>query len=855
MVKEFISFDVKTGMKNIIGRDLITDDFIAIYELVKNSYDAYAEDVVLTFNSDEIIIADNGKGMSRKDLKDKWFAVAYSAKKDGTEDPKNELEDGDPKRKSHLANLKSRRFYAGAKGVGRFSCDRLGNELELITRKQDEKTANKVNVDWTQFEGDSKQSFSAIQIPLERINRLVIFPKNKPHGSILRISGLNSLWDEEKLTELKRSLEKLINPFSEQKDFKIEIIAPQFLETDINKAKNQKINGVITNSILKVLDIKTTQIAVKIEGKKIITKLIDRGNLIYHIEESNKRNKIIDELDISLYFLNRSAKINFGKIMDIDVVNYGSVFLFKNGFRVQPYGDVADDSWEIDGRKQQGYNRFLGTRDLFGKVELTTENFDEFKEVSSRDGGLVETQGKKYLFELFLDKALKRLERYVVGVLWGEGFMRKNYFINTNIAQRLREDLKNDKDKDNYEDIRANLGSKIDFVNLIKSLSDDNNIKIISYDKALVDLVNESLDVVQPKFIQDLEKIAERTSDQKLLNQVKLTAASFDKLLQEKNEAERKEAEEREKRIAAERKAKEEEEKRKHAEKKAFDAEIRRKDAEIDAERKEKEKIKAENERLIAEKRALEELEKRKAEQEKNKSLNEQLSIESQKNQYLNSTRKTLSDDAEQLIHSIDLYVGNASTYINELLQDDAITYQTKDNLYHIKNNIDKALKVSQIIIKSNFDYKHTSQRINLTKYIKEYLEDLEISRKDLKIDAQGILDHFSFLNPIDIDIILDNLISNSAKANATHVIVEFAKDKAIKQITMHYFDNGDGVPERLANNPQSIFELGVRESTEKGSGIGMYDAKKRMINMKGDIAFIGNGIRLKGAAFKLTFK
>ena len=43
MDKEYISFDIKTGMKNIIGRDLITDDFIAIYELVKNSYDAYAD--------------------------------------------------------------------------------------------------------------------------------------------------------------------------------------------------------------------------------------------------------------------------------------------------------------------------------------------------------------------------------------------------------------------------------------------------------------------------------------------------------------------------------------------------------------------------------------------------------------------------------------------------------------------------------------------------------------------------------------------------------------------------------------------------------------------------------------------
>ena len=69
MDKGVLNFDVKTGMKNIIGRDLITDDFIAIYELVKNSYDAYANRVKITFKKDEIIIADNGKGMSENDLK------------------------------------------------------------------------------------------------------------------------------------------------------------------------------------------------------------------------------------------------------------------------------------------------------------------------------------------------------------------------------------------------------------------------------------------------------------------------------------------------------------------------------------------------------------------------------------------------------------------------------------------------------------------------------------------------------------------------------------------------------------------------------------------------------------------
>lgn len=836
MDKGKLKFDVKTGMKNIIGRDLITDDFIAIYELVKNSYDAYADYVKIYFSKNEIIISDNGKGMSKDDLEKKWFAVAYSAKKDKTED-------NDLKRYSHLNNLKSRRFYAGAKGVGRFSCDRLGEDLELITSKINSNITYKVNVDWREFEKDAQQSFGSIEIPFEEIGNENIFPQKKTHGTILKIKNLNSTWDKDKLQELRRSLEKLINPFSKVNSFKIEIIAEEFIELDKNSKNNLKINGVVDNSILKVLDIKTTQIDLSLKGDTITTKIIDRGTLIYHIEEPNKYKSIIDDLEINLYFLNRSAKINFGKLMDIEPVNYGNIFLFKNGFRVQPYGNVGDDSWKLDSSKQQGFGRNLGTRELFGKVELTTDNNIEFKEVSSRDGGLVETKGKKFLFDIFEQKALKRLERYVTGVLWGEAFKRKKYFLNEEIADLQREGLKEDKDKDTYEDALGNIGSKIDFVNLIKTLSDDKEIKIINYNKDLVSFVNEKIDIVQPKFIAELEKIAEKTNDKILLDQVKLTEDNFNKLAKEKEDAEKSEEEERKRRIEAEKQAEIEKQKREEAERKQKKEEEKRRKAELETLKKEKERAEAELAKIKAEQRA-------KEEKEKSKDLSDKLNIETKKNQYLNATRKTLSDDAEQLVHSIDLYVGNASTYINELITSN-ISDEVKTKLYSIKSNIDKAIKVSQIIIKSNFDYKFTNQRVNLPTYISEYLDDLAVSFKGIKVKTVNLIEKFVLINPIEIDIILDNLVSNSRKANATEVLVEFKLND--KKLEIYYYDNGDGLPENLLKNSKSIFELGVRESKSKGSGIGLYDVKKRVNSLKGSIDFIGNNKKLKGACFKIV--
>src|SRR5258707_15286910 len=76
-----LDFDVSTGLKRVLGRELITNDEVAIFELVKNSFDARANTVHLYFGDDSVVVADNGSGMSYGDLTEKWLFVAYSSKK------------------------------------------------------------------------------------------------------------------------------------------------------------------------------------------------------------------------------------------------------------------------------------------------------------------------------------------------------------------------------------------------------------------------------------------------------------------------------------------------------------------------------------------------------------------------------------------------------------------------------------------------------------------------------------------------------------------------------------------------------------------------------------------------------
>lgn len=283
-------FRVSSGLKDLIGSELITDNNIAVFELVKNSFDAGAKKVEIKFvniygESPKIIIIDDGKGMDYVDLKDKWLFVAYSAKRDGTED---EREDED-----YRNRIKLRKYYAGAKGVGRFSCDRLGEKLNLITIKN--KPNSKIEnlfIDWKIFEEDQKREFIDINVQHRTLKSI---PYTISNGTILEISNLRNKeeWNREAFIILKDKLSKLIRPqigkTTKENNFKIILDVEDEKENDdiyITECEKKKIepeyrkiiNGEIKNFIFEHLDLKTTKIICEIKGTGdvIITKLIDR---------------------------------------------------------------------------------------------------------------------------------------------------------------------------------------------------------------------------------------------------------------------------------------------------------------------------------------------------------------------------------------------------------------------------------------------------------------------------------------------------------------------------------------------------------------------------------------------------
>lgn len=99
------------------------------------------------------------------------------------------------------------------------------------------------------------------------------------------------------------------------------------------------------------------------------------------------------------------------------LVDFGSIFLFVNGFRIAPYGDRGNDWLGLDNRKSQGRARHLGNREIVGRIEVIGSE-DKFKPISSREG-LKKTDAVVQLQEKFAVDVIRKLEKFVVdGLDW-----------------------------------------------------------------------------------------------------------------------------------------------------------------------------------------------------------------------------------------------------------------------------------------------------------------------------------------------------------------------------------------------------------------------------------------------------
>jgi signal transduction histidine kinase len=243
-----------------LGRDSIKDHTTALLELVKNSYDAdaYNVDVDIFSKNNLIRVADNGFGMTKEQLLNYWLRIGFSNK-----------------RQSKISELGRRK--TGEKGIGRISTDRLGANLELISKTESDGLVG-LKVNWDEFDTEGKDvadinvellSPTSIRIPLKE-------GKESKSGTEIKITNLRQPWTVDNIEGIYYELSALTPPFNQISDFAIA------LDNDVSSEFSKPVNSKYYE-------------AAEID----VTTIFDGTNEVYYsIKDKYSNEPIIETIDL-----------------------------------------------------------------------------------------------------------------------------------------------------------------------------------------------------------------------------------------------------------------------------------------------------------------------------------------------------------------------------------------------------------------------------------------------------------------------------------------------------------------------------------------------------------------------------
>ncbi|MFA5011257.1 MAG: sensor histidine kinase [Ignavibacteria bacterium] len=406
MSKKF-SIDARVILQ--LGRDSIKDHTTALIELIKNSYDADAKIVEVEIYSREtkdiIRVADNGFGMTDTELEDNWLRIGFSEKK------KN--------KNSTLGRRKT-----GEKGIGRIAADRLGSNLNMITKSKNEKVIG-IEVKWDEFDVDKKVVTDIELIELE--NPTIKIPQKEDElsetGTEIIIKNLRQEWTKENINDLYREL-SFFTPLShDDSEFQIRLI------NDIDPS----IPKEVKTAIYEVAEIEVTlhydgkeeliyEYKNKIDARRNKIRIINRDQFMQS-EYAGSLNT--GPVDIKLLFFPRKAALLEGtsfKLSDLRTflnINAG-VKIYRDNIAVKPYGFVNSEfgfDWMgLGARKAEdpaGISRpsyKITPNQLVGFVNVSRDENPKINDSASREG-LVENEAFEDLRALILS-TIRLLETY-----------------------------------------------------------------------------------------------------------------------------------------------------------------------------------------------------------------------------------------------------------------------------------------------------------------------------------------------------------------------------------------------------------------------------------------------------------
>lgn len=365
-----VRFSVDADLVSRLGNELVARQETALSELIKNAYDADAINVSIKFiDTDSIggtlIIEDNGTGMDREQLIDGFMRISSNMKKE-----------------KPVSNIYKRK-KAGRKGIGRFAVQRLGNNLQIYTKTALAVESFEVRFNWKDYQATKNINEISNEISL-------VAPHTPTNGTKLIISGLKDKWSEAAIKRVYRYLEDILQPVSEFNENEGKgkfILDVKKIQDGIEKNIQNELLRVDNYAVAVIYgEINETGIAsISIESKRL--GLYHRENLSYDVNEENRPFSLLKNIKVKAYYflenyLPRGQKTAIQNYLRL----YGGIRLYRNGFRVLPYGEPTNDWLKLDfSLRQRSILPQHGNNNFRGVVNID-DTSGAFEETSSREG-------------------------------------------------------------------------------------------------------------------------------------------------------------------------------------------------------------------------------------------------------------------------------------------------------------------------------------------------------------------------------------------------------------------------------------------------------------------------------------
>lgn len=398
---ESVPVRVRSHILRLLGDQLVGHDRLAIFELVKNAYDADAENVsvMVDLRANKITVRDDGCGMTANVVKSRWLDIGTDSKR-GTNRTQSE---------------KFLRVPLGEKGVGRLAVQKLGSRFRMVTRSEGSPEIL-VELGWGELIGSSDYVDGGLQVQITERAKAIDFPGDQ-HGTLIEISGLTRKeWARKDLRDLKRLVVSLESPFQTNDSFRVSLAVPG-REKDIDDVPDLK--ELLRRSIWvyefslsgKGFSWKYDFSPPKLKGLRVRKEASPAPEQLEWSDEAYREAKAkAEKADEAPIFIDPKAALKgigtirgrlhvfyrrdeILRLMGGDIrqtkqwlKDQAGVRVFRDGIRVYNYGEPEDDWLGLNARRINRPTEKIGTNQLVAAIELDLSDSAGLQEKTNREG-------------------------------------------------------------------------------------------------------------------------------------------------------------------------------------------------------------------------------------------------------------------------------------------------------------------------------------------------------------------------------------------------------------------------------------------------------------------------------------